>query len=214
MKVALLIAMTSILLIFSDVSSDGSCIGMLAEKNIAAKIEYIPMEEVREITTKDIRAEMLLKKEKELNEINSISNNKERFLAYKRIIFKYAQWDEVPETVFDCYTPEEVTLICRMVETECYQQDFDSKCNVASVAFNRMESGRFGSTMTKIITNPSQFAYGRKKITEDSILAVQYAFEFGDTAQGALYFHSGEWTPKFNKADYIFTDPCGHHFYK
>lgn len=222
MKSVILMIMVGMLLAFSTNEKNAeNCPGTVSIEDIAETIERpeateSPVVNIREITKEDIRAKMLFKKEEELYKITGIENNKERFLEYKKIIFKYAQWDGIPETVFDCYTPEEVTLICRMVETECYQQDFDSKCNVASVAFNRMESGRFGSTMTEIITkeNPKQFAYGRKKLTEDSILAVQYAFEFGDTTQGALFFHSGKWTPKFNKADYIFTDDCGHHFYK
>ena len=57
-------------------------------------------------------------------------------------------------------------------------------------------------------------AYGRKNITEDTIWAVMYAFEIEDTTEGALFFHSNNKTNTFNGANYIFTDSCGHHFYK
>ena len=119
----------------------------------------------------------------------------------------------MPETVFDVFTVEEVALICRMVETECYQQDFDSKVNVACVAFNRFNSGKFGDTMKEVITSPKQFAYGRINLDEDTIWAVQYAFEVGDTTQGALFFHSMKKTDTFCGRKWIFSDNAIHHFY-
>lgn len=154
--------------------------------------------------------------QQEMSDIEMIEDNKEWFLAYKDIVNRYSKWFDPPETVFDVFSEEEIRLICQVVETECYDQDFDSKCNVASIVFNRLESGEFGDTITEIVTatNPKQFAYGREKLTEDSILAVQYAFEIEDTTNGALYFHSNSKTDTFNRASYLFTDLAGHHFYK
>lgn len=149
----------------------------------------------------------------ELEEISSIIDKKEWFIAYKKIMFKYIEWIDPQETVFDCFSEEEIKLICKMAETECYQQDFDSKCNVIAVAFNRLYSGDFGDTMTEVITTKNQFAYGRDNITEDTLLAVQYVFESNYTAQGALYFHSNNKTQKFCGNEWIFTDSAGHHFY-
>lgn len=149
----------------------------------------------------------------EMEEIESITDKKEWFLAYKDIVFKYAEWTDPPETVFDEFSADEVRLICQMAETECYQQDFESKCNVIAVAMNRFYSGDFGDTMTEVITNEYQFAYGRECLTEDTILAVQYVFETDYTAQGALYFHSNEKTDTFCGNKWIFTDNAGHHFY-
>lgn len=150
----------------------------------------------------------------ELAEIESIKDKKEWFLAYKNIIFKYAEWTDPPETIFDEFSEDEIRLICQMVETECYQQDFDSKCNVIAVVMNRFYSGNFGDTITEVITSENQFAYGRKNISEDTILAVQYVFEADYTAQGALYFHSNEKTDTFCGANYLFSDNAIHHFYK
>ena len=150
----------------------------------------------------------------ELAKLDDIDNKKEWFLSYKEIIFKYIKWHDSPTTVFDVFSAEEVVLMCQTVETECYDQDFNYKVNVASVIFNRLESGRFGDTVAEIITNPEQFAYWRTIITEDSILAVMYAYEIGDTTDGALYFHSNDKTDTFCGADYLFTDDIGHHFYK
>ena len=84
---------------------------------------------------------------------------------------------------------------------------------MASVIFNRVEDGRFGEDIEEVITRPRQFVYGRKELTEDTILAVQYAYEIEDTTNGALYFHSGKKRETFNKAKYIFTDDAGHNFY-
>lgn len=152
--------------------------------------------------------------QEKMSEIESIEDSKEWFLAYKDIVFEYAEWIDPPETIFDYYAEDEVRLICRVVETETYQCDFDSKVNVANVVLNRIESGEFGETVEEIITTENQFAYGRETITEDTILAVIFSFEIQDTTNGALFFHSNEKTEMFNGAKYIFTDNAGHHFYK
>ena len=151
--------------------------------------------------------------QEKMSEIESIEDNKEWFLAYKDIVFEYAEWIDPPETIFDYYTEDEVRLICRVVETETYQCDFDSKVNIANVVLNRIESGEFGETVEDVITTESQFAYGREVITEDTILAVMFAFEFEDTTNGALYFHSNKQTDTFCGKSYIFSDDAVHHFY-
>ena len=151
--------------------------------------------------------------QEKMSEIESIEDNKEWFLAYKDIVFEYAEWIDPPETIFDYYTEDEVRLICRVVETETYQCDFDSKVNIANVVLNRIESGEFGETVEEVITTESQFAYGREVITEDTILAVMFAFEFEDTTNGALYFHSNKQTDMFCGKSYIFSDDAVHHFY-
>lgn len=166
--------------------------------------EPIPIEEIKQYEF-----------ETKLKEIEHIKdeNTKEWFLAYKDLTYEYMKWVELPETVYDKYSEDEIRLIWRVVETETFDQDFDSKVNVANVVFNRLKSGEFGETITEIITTPKQFRYGRQKITDDTIYAVMYAYEMPDTTYGALYFHSNKKTDKFNKADYIFTDDAGHHFY-
>ena len=151
--------------------------------------------------------------QEKMTEIESIEDNKEWFLAYKDIVFEYAEWIDPPETIFDYYTEDEVRLICRVVETETYQCDFDSKVNIANVVLNRIESGEFGETVEEVITTESQFAYGRETITEDTILAVMFAFEFEDTTNGATFFHSNKQTDTFCGKNYIFSDDAVHHFY-
>ena len=151
--------------------------------------------------------------QEKIAEIEVIEDNKEWFLAYKDIVFKYAKWIDPPETIYDYFTEDEVRLICRVVETETYQCDFDSKVNVANVVLNRIESGEFGDTVEEVVTTGNQFAYGRKVLTEDTILAVMYAYEIVDTTNGALYFHSNDITDTFCGKTYIFTDDAGHNFY-
>ena len=151
--------------------------------------------------------------QEKMSEIESIEDSKEWFLAYKDIVFEYAEWIDPPETIFDYYAEDEVRLICRVVETETYQCDFDSKVNVANVVLNRIESGEFGETVEEIITIEGQFVYWREIITEDTILAVMYAYEMEDTTYGALYFHSNEKTDTFCGNEFIFQDEVGHNFY-
>ena len=151
--------------------------------------------------------------QEKMSEIESIEDNKEWFLAYKDIVFEYIEWIDPPETIFDYYTEDEIRLICRVVETETYQCDFDSKVNVANVVLNRIESGEFGDTVEEIVTTENQFAYGRKVLTEDTILAVMFAYEMEDTTNGATFFHSNKQTDTFCGKNYIFSDDAVHHFY-
>ena len=153
------------------------------------------------------------KMEEKMSEIDSIEDNKEWFVAYKSIISEYSKWIDPPETIYDYFTEYEIDLICRVVETETYQCDFDSKVNVANVLLNRLESGDFGKTIHEIVTSKNQFAYGRQHITEDTLLAVEYAFQIGDTTNGALFFHSNAPTDTFCGREYIFSDDAIHHFY-
>lgn len=117
--------------------------------------------------------------------------------------------------IYNDFSEEEITLICRVVETETYDQAFDSKVNVANVVFNRLNDGRFGDTIKDVVTAPKQFAYGRKVIADDTLNAVIHAYENEDTTQGALFFHSfKEARVTFCGADYIFSDNAVHHFYR
>ena len=167
--------------------------------------EFIEEPDPYEIAIQEMQEKML--------EIESIEDNKEWFLAYKDIVFEYIEWIDPPETIFDYYTEDEVRLICCVVETETYQCDFDSKVNVANVVLNRIESGEFGDTVEEVVTTENQFAYGRKVLTEDTILAVMFAYEMEDTTCGALFFHSNDKTDTFCGRDFIFQDSVGHNFY-
>lgn len=148
-------------------------------------------------------------------EIESIADKKDWFIAYKEIIDEYSYIIDPPETIYDYLTEEEIALICRVVETECYDQDFDSKCNVASVVLNRVrQGGEFGNSVTEVITKKNQFAYGRENITESTILSVMFVFEIGDTTDGCIAFRSDQCPQEWYGWEYMFTDDIGHNFYK
>ena len=180
------------------------------------EVQYIENEEVAElIQTDEDQLEIIsLRMQQELSEIDCIEDREEWFLAYKDIVFKYYKWFGAPETVFDAFTENEVELIFKTVETECYDADFDFKCNVTSVIFNRFESGKFGDSIEKVITAPNQFAYRRKNITESTILSVMYVYEIGDTTDGCVAFRSDRRPMKWRNWEYVFTDDAGHNFYK
>lgn len=153
--------------------------------------------------------------ELELESISGIENQLSWFIEYKRIIDKYSEWINPPETIYDVYSTEEIRYMLKCIETETYQQNFIPKVNVANVILNRVNNERFPSNPIEVITSPKQFAYGRDNIADDTVLALEYAFMMEDTSQGALFFHSfKEASPRFSGADYLFTDEAGHHFYK
>lgn len=157
-----------------------------------------------------IKSQEVLDKQEELS---SIEDNEEWFIAYKDLIEEYSEWVDPPETIYNYYTEDEVYLMQRCIETETFEADFDSKVNVASVILNRIESDEFANEVSEIIVK-GQFAFGRENISENTVLALEYAFMIGDTTDGALYFHSNPKTVTFNGAEFIFTDDAGHHFYK
>lgn len=215
MKKIIFTALTTLLLFLSSIIRKDD-----TELEIV-EVKAIPVEEEVEVIptptpqpTPDPIEVALQEVEKRMSEIESIEDKMEWFIAYKEIINDYYGVLDPPETIYDYFTEDEIRLICRVVETETYDQDFMSKVNVANVVLNRYYSDEFGETITEIVTSPYQFAYGRKNITEDTIWAVMYAFEIEDTTDGALFFHSNAKTETFNGADYIFTDSCGHNFYK
>lgn len=148
-------------------------------------------------------------------EIESITDKMEWFIAYKKVIDEYSYIIDPPENIYDYFTEEEITLICRVVETECYDKDFDSKCNVASVVLNRIrQGGAFGNSVTEVITKKNQFAYGRENITKSTILSIMYVYEVGDTTDGCIAFRNDQCPQEWYGWEYMFTDDIGHNFYK
>lgn len=141
-------------------------------------------------------------------------DKEEWFKEYKDFKSSSSIYIELPKSIYSCLTEDEIYFIQRAVETEVYQASFDAKVNVASVIFNRINDGRFGDSIKKVITNPGQFAYHRTKISESTKLAVEYAFEIGDTTDGCIAFRSDKKPNKWGKWEYAFSDNAVHHFYK
>lgn len=180
-------------------------------------IQVLSCDEIQNLETENIEpdpTELIIQEAQgKIYDISVIEDKEQWFIAYKKIIEEYRDVIDPPPTVYDYYTDEEIYLIQRAVETECYDQYFMSKCNVADTIFSRYWDGRFGDTIQEIITNPNQFVYGRQNITDSTILAVEYAFMFETDYEGSLYFQSGGYMETFNKAAYMGFDGC-HYFYK
>lgn len=120
-----------------------------------------------------------------------------------------------PPTLTQTYTEAELNLIYRVVETETYTADIDSKSHVASVVFNMINDPeqRFGGSVKAVIKHRNRFAFCRKKISKTTKAAVRKAF-YKNTAPGCYAFHSGKKSKRFAGYKYAFTDKVGHHFYK
>lgn len=151
----------------------------------------------------------------EMAEIESITDKKEWFLVYKDTIEEYSHLIDSPETIYDYFTEEELDLLFHVVQAEVGDEySFEQKCNVSSVIFNRLNNERFPDTLSEILVYNqfSPIADGRYKeveVTEDTILACEYAFMLEDTTNGCLFFDSN------NALNYQFVFNDGaHNFYK
>lgn len=152
----------------------------------------------------------------EMTEIETITDKKEWFIAYKSIIEEYSYIIDPPETIYEYFTEEELDLLFHVVQAEigdeCYS--FEQKANVASVVFNRLYHEKFPDALSEILVYDqfSPISNGRYKeveVAEDTILACEYAFEIEDTTDGCLFFDSN------NALNYQFVfDDGAHNFYK
>ena len=138
---------------------------------------------------------------------------KKLFIKYKKNIKKNSDLLDPPESIYDCFPKEDITYICRTVETETYQQNIICKANVASTVLSRYEHGEYGDSIKEIVTSPNQFVCGRTTITKETRLAVELAFMFKTKYNGSLYFQSAGYMKSFSGADYMGYDGC-HYFYK
>ena len=85
--------------------------------------------------------------------------------------------------------------------------------NVASVIFNRLDHEKFPNSLIEILAADqfetiSNGRYLKVDITEETILACEYAFEIQDTTDGCLFFDSNN-TLNYK---YVFFDGA-HNFY-
>lgn len=167
------------------------------------------------VMVKNPYEEAMLSKRKELDKISIIEDKKEWFLEYLEIIDKYSYIIAPPESIYDVFTDTELDILFRVVEAEIGEgHTFEQKCNVASVIFNRIKHERFPNTIGEILIE-SQFAtianrrYENITVSEDTILACEYAYQIGDTTNGCLFFDSNG----FLKYEFVFNDEA-HNFYK
>ena len=168
----------------------------------------------------DIKENITNNKELEVLRIQSIIeplkeiDKRTWFILYKSIQEYYVDYIDPSETIYDYFTEEQIAIMQKCIETETYQCSFEAKVNVACVILNRIEHDDFPTDPIDIITAYNQFAYGRNNVTEDTILALEYAFMIEDTTNGCIAFRSDCSPDTWNGWEKQFTDESGHTFYK
>lgn len=192
-----------------EIANLKSVITDITKENEELRVEILEYEE----KYNELLSENCVTKQ-ELIEPLKIYDLKEYYLLYKEIENEYSDDFGRPLSVYDVYTEEDILYMQKCVETETYDCPFENKVNVANVIINRVNSDKFFNTPKGVVTSPSQFSYFRSNISEDTVLAVEYAFMFEDTTDGALFFHSGNYSDTFGGAKFIFEDSVGHKFYK
>lgn len=157
-----------------------------------------------------------------LNELQFREDKMQWYTEYKEIKKMYSAWLDEEKTIYSTFARSELDFLFQIVEAEVTGEGyFQSKVNVASVIFNRIKSDEFPDTLTSVLKEKYQFStysdgrYKKVKVTEETILACEYAFEIYNSVNGSLYFDSCNGTSwaNYNK-EYVFTDEVGHSFYK
>lgn len=168
-------------------------------------IETISIEEIAE-----------KRKTERLAEISNIEDQKEWFLAYKDIVDDYSSVLELPDTIYDIFTEEELDFMFKVVQAEVGDEEstFEQKVNVARVIFNRLEHENFPDTLNEVLTQKNQFAvvsskkYKKIEVSGEIILACEYAYQI-EKSSDLLFFDCN------NTLNYEFVMNDGiHNFYK
>jgi spore germination cell wall hydrolase CwlJ-like protein len=170
-------------------------------------IEIVKEEEIKAEIKTETEPEYLTK----LRSIESIENKKEWYLAYKDLEAEYPEISEI-DHIYDIFSQEDIYWLQRAVETECHGAEFEGKVNVAAVVINRVLSHRYPNTFQEVVTQPNQFAYNKTLITEDTVLACEYAWAMRTKASDCFYFHSNNKTETFCGRVWKFSDDY-HNFY-
>lgn len=72
-----------------------------------------------------------------------------------------------------CYTEAETDLLARLIEAEAGGEEYEGKLAVGTVVMNRVEDGRWGDTVTRVIRAKGQFARPKRKASGDSVKAAK-----------------------------------------
>ncbi len=155
------------------------------------------------------------------------SSKKEWFISYKRLLEEYKDYSdylEIPKSVYEEYNIDEIKVFQKLVSAETTGGDFESKCNVASVVWNRIYSEKYPDNIIDVIYERNgsvQFTptYDGRinivEVTEDDVLAIEYTYMFGSTAYDCIAFDNvpgNSWNK--NKLEEVFTDSINHTFYR
>lgn len=157
----------------------------------------------------------------EIVRVSYIEDKKEWFIEYKKLYEKYTEYLAKQEGIYDIFNESELEKLFRIVEAETTHGTFQDKVNVAVTIFNRINHEDFGSTIDEVIT-PDQFSplqdgrYYKVVVTEETILACEYAYIFGIVEHDALYFdrtNGNSWAHR-NLEEVEVNGDNAHRFYK
>lgn len=168
-------------------------------------IETITIEEIAE-----------KRKSERLVEISDIEDKQEWFIAYKEIVNDYDTILDLPETIYDVFTEEELDFLFRVVQAEVGDEEstFEQKINVARVIFNRLEHENFPNTLNEVLTQENQFTvvankkYKKIEVSGEIVLACEYAYQIESRSE--LLFFDCNNTLKY---EFVMNDGI-HNFYK
>ena len=205
----LIILLLSILiaLIFAPIYTNGD-----------EKVEEITVEiEVEEDTVSEREREMY----DEMIRVAYIEDRKEWFIEYKKLFEKYPEFLAKQESIYDVYSDSELKKLFRTIEAEATGGTFQDKVNVAVTIFNRINHEEFGSTIDEVITS-DQFSplqdgrYYEVAVTEETVLACEYAYIFRIIEHDALFFdrtNGNSWAHR-NREEVEVDGDNAHRFYK
>lgn len=179
-------------------------------------------------TRRNIEEEQNRIKDEFQSKLESIQsdNKKQWFILYSSILEEYRKYSyiDIPVTVYEEYDIGELKVFQRLVAAEATGGDFESKCNVASVVWNRLHSTKYPNNIIDVIYERNgsvQFTptYDGRidtvEVTEDDVLAIEYTYMFGSTAYDCIAFDNVKGSSfNKNKLEIVFTDSINHTFYR
>ena len=205
----LIILLLSILiaLIFAPIYTNGD------EKVEEITVEIEPEEDVVSEREQEMYDEMI--------RVAYIEDRKEWFIEYKKLFDKYPEFLAKQESIYDVYSDSELKKLFRTIEAEATGGTFQDKVNVAVTIFNRINHEEFGSTIDEVITS-DQFSplqdgrYYKVAVTEETVLACEYAYIFRIIEHDALFFdrtNGNSWAHR-NLEEVEVNGDNAHRFYK
>ena len=112
--------------------------------------------------------------------------------------------EEPAREVFTGYSEGDYNVLLRIVQAEAGNCDIEGRVMVANVILNRVESGSFPNTITKVVYQKHQFSpvsngsIKRCRVTSETVEAVDRALAGEDLTDGALYFMNRRASSKKN----------------
>ena len=145
----------------------------------------------------------------------------ETLKQYNKTLYLQEYLSITQQSIYDDFDYKDIDLFAQVVEAEATSGDFNNKCNVASVIWNRLRDDKYKDTLNGVLTRPNQFSCvsdGRIRtvtVKEEDYQAIMYTYYIGDTTNGCIAFdnvNGNTWSSEHLTAQ--FTDSIGHTFYK